>query len=372
MQGIDAWVGNTFGPSIGIDMVVDGKKQSHGARFRAVTFGQSETSVGVIGIAQSNTLIYSDHNQLIGVYGTASSTYPGSKPIGIYGEAAINGDYTVGIAGHFAGPIQTSAGVITLSDETTKTDIETLEGATETLNALIPRTYHYDWEEVMGYAGTQDLVHGFVAQEVQDVYPQAVASFHQPARFDTSGVLIHESADLLGLRYNAFIPLLVAGFKEQQGVISEQAATIAEQNAIIENLQGQMNQQAQEISELQVQMAQFAASFQQAKSDMNNCCGLKNHATGHVPATDKGVTLEQNRPNPFANQTTISFALPEDATVRLEISDASGRVLEVLLQTRLDAGTHQIDWDASHLPAGVYYYSLYADTVLLTKKMIKR
>src|SRR5690606_26215667 len=121
-------------------------------------------------------------------------------------------------------------------------------------------------------------------------------------------------------------------------------------------------QQAQEISELQVQMAQFAASFQQAKSDMNNCCGLKNHATGHVPATDKGVTLEQNRPNPFANQTTISFALPEDATVRLEISDASGRVLEVLLQTRLDAGTHQIDWDASHLPAGVYYYSLYADT----------
>ncbi len=149
------------------------------------------------------------------------------------------------------------------------------------------------------------------------------------------------------------IPLLVAGFKEQQGVISEQAATIAEQNAIIENLQGQMNQQAQEISELQVQMAQFAASIQQAKSDMNNCCGLKNHATGHVPATDKGVILEQNRPNPFANQTEISFALPEDATVRLEISDASGRVLEVLLQTRLDAGTHHINWDASRHPAGV-------------------
>ncbi len=56
----------------------------------------------------------------------------------------------------------------------------------------------------------------------------------------------------------------------------------------------------------------------------------------------------------------------------LEISDSQGRKLEKLMDGHMGAGTHSITWDGSRYSPGMYYYSLYANGQLLTKKMIKR
>ncbi len=82
--------------------------------------------------------------------------------------------------------------------------------------------------------------------------------------------------------------------------------------------------------------------------------------------------MEQNFPNPFEDVTTINFSINEPAQIRLEISDAQGRVLAVVVNQRMDKGEYTERWDGSAVAPGTYYYSLYADTELLTKKMIKR
>jgi len=56
----------------------------------------------------------------------------------------------------------------------------------------------------------------------------------------------------------------------------------------------------------------------------------------------------------------------------LEITDATGRPLERLIDGQLSNGEHTTLWDGSNVASGIYFYTLYADGQLLTKKMIKR
>jgi hypothetical protein len=77
------------------------------------------------------------------------------------------------------------------------------------------------------------------------------------------------------------------------------------------------------------------------------------------------------RPNPFNPTTTFTFTLPEAAKVTLEVFDTSGRRVGVGLDpTRMDAGTHEIIFDGSDLPSGVYLYHLQAGTNDISGKLI--
>src|SRR5690606_20863138 len=69
-------------------------------------------------------------------------------------------------------------------------------------------------------------------------------------------------------------------------------------------------------------------------------------------------TLEGNYPNPFNPRTTIRFALPAATPVTLTVYDALGRQLDVLVHGTLLAGQHEVAFDASALPSGVYLYRL--------------
>jgi cytochrome c peroxidase len=63
-------------------------------------------------------------------------------------------------------------------------------------------------------------------------------------------------------------------------------------------------------------------------------------------------------PNPFNPTTTITYALPEAADVRLAIYDVLGREVRLLADGAASAGTHAALFDASGLPSGVYFYRL--------------
>jgi beta-glucanase (GH16 family) len=84
--------------------------------------------------------------------------------------------------------------------------------------------------------------------------------------------------------------------------------------------------------------------------------------------------LKQNYPNPFNPSTTINFSLPEDSFVTLKIFNAVGSELSTLLNGQVDAGKHQILFNAENISTQVLFCQLTAESknndYISTKKMI--
>lgn len=85
----------------------------------------------------------------------------------------------------------------------------------------------------------------------------------------------------------------------------------------------------------------------------------------------QAITLFQNIPNPFINETTISFNLPQSEHVDLTILDFLGRPIKTLISKNCHAGTHSVVLNTSELSAGVYFYELRTPKNVVVKKMIK-
>jgi hypothetical protein len=81
-------------------------------------------------------------------------------------------------------------------------------------------------------------------------------------------------------------------------------------------------------------------------------------------------TLEQNYPNPFNPSTTIRYSLPSAGEIELSVFDVFGSELEILVNQWQPAGNYIIDFDASHLSSGIYFYRLNAGSFSQTKKLI--
>lgn len=84
----------------------------------------------------------------------------------------------------------------------------------------------------------------------------------------------------------------------------------------------------------------------------------------------KSYQLNQNFPNPFNPQTKIKFYLPERLFVKLKVFDMLGNEVMLLLSEEKDIGYHEITFDGSGLPSGVYFYSLQTQKFTQTKKMV--
>ncbi|HVP07059.1 MAG TPA: T9SS type A sorting domain-containing protein [Candidatus Acidoferrum sp.] len=80
--------------------------------------------------------------------------------------------------------------------------------------------------------------------------------------------------------------------------------------------------------------------------------------------------LNQNYPNPFNPTTTISFSLPTNSEVSLEVFDILGRTVERRDLGVLSAGEHQLEYDASQLASGMYLYRVSTAISSQTKKMM--
>ncbi len=98
---------------------------------------------------------------------------------------------------------------------------------------------------------------------------------------------------------------------------------------------------------------------------------------GALPATHKdsfavieGFALVQNYPNPFNPVTTIDYHLAKESPVILAVYDITGKRLEILVNEVQQAGMHQISWNATRYPSGIYFYRLQAGDFLATKRMM--
>jgi hypothetical protein len=80
--------------------------------------------------------------------------------------------------------------------------------------------------------------------------------------------------------------------------------------------------------------------------------------------------LHQNYPNPFNPSTTIKFELPKASDVRLSVFDMLGREVSVLVDERRDTGVHEVRFDASNLPSGVYFYRIQSGDFVQTRRLL--
>jgi hypothetical protein len=80
--------------------------------------------------------------------------------------------------------------------------------------------------------------------------------------------------------------------------------------------------------------------------------------------------LEQNYPNPFNPSTRIKYAVLNKQFVSLKVYDLLGNKITTLVNEEKPAGTYEVEFNANHLSAGVYYYTIVTDGFVQTKKMI--
>ena len=96
-----------------------------------------------------------------------------------------------------------------------------------------------------------------------------------------------------------------------------------------------------------------------------------NSLTGvEEPVIINGFTLFQNYPNPFNPSTTIEFQVNIDSFVILNVFNILGEKVAELVNRQLDSGKYKVNFYASDLHSGIYFYKLSIDGGNITKRMI--
>ena len=84
----------------------------------------------------------------------------------------------------------------------------------------------------------------------------------------------------------------------------------------------------------------------------------------------KSFSLYQNYPNPFNPTTNIKLDVSKSGLVKIVVYDVSGREVSTIVNEPMQSGSYTVDFNASGLSSGVYFYSLITGGYSETKKMI--
>jgi hypothetical protein len=80
-------------------------------------------------------------------------------------------------------------------------------------------------------------------------------------------------------------------------------------------------------------------------------------------------SLDQNYPNPFNPSTTIRYALPHRAHMTLTVFSTLGQQVATLVNGEIEAGYHEVQFNAEGLASGVYFYRLRTGGLVQTRKL---
>jgi len=107
-------------------------------------------------------------------------------------------------------------------------------------------------------------------------------------------------------------------------------------------------------------------------SDTSNTATIIIDPTTNVNHIEKLLTysLRQNYPNPFNPTTKIKYQIPELSFVTLKIYDVLGNEIIVPVNEEKSSGSYEVDFNATNLPSGIYFYRLQAGNFVETKKMV--
>lgn len=102
-----------------------------------------------------------------------------------------------------------------------------------------------------------------------------------------------------------------------------------------------------------------------ASDNIGHLLDARSELSAPIP---ENFVVAQNFPNPFNARTTISFGLPDEASVSIAIYNVAGQLVETIDAGELSAGYHSVIWNAS-VASGVYFYKVTAGNFSETMKM---
>jgi len=88
------------------------------------------------------------------------------------------------------------------------------------------------------------------------------------------------------------------------------------------------------------------------------------------PVVANNFNLEQNYPNPFNPSTTIKYSVAERSNVNIKVYDMLGKEVASLVNTVKEAGSYEVNFNASNLASGMYVYTITAGNFTSSKKMM--
>ncbi len=285
------------------------------------------------------------NGSVVSGYFFADGEYITQDPIAVWGTAVRDMSGGPGWAAWFDGYGYLSLGPWVTSDATLKQNIEPLGGCLDVVEQLAPKSYEFaaqDHPEMNLPTGYQA---GVLAQDLQQVLPHLVREAHRPEVTDSAGNVISSSADLLTVNYEGIIPYLIGAVQELKSANDAQQA---------------------QISALQQDLASCCAA--------NGDADLRSMGSGAGAGAGAGEALRTDLfilPNPVADHTQLRYTVATPGRTRLEVSDASGKRLEVLEEAVREVGTYTHDWTTTDLAPGTYHCTLYLNDSFVVKKAVK-
>lgn len=110
-------------------------------------------------------------------------------------------------------------------------------------------------------------------------------------------------------------------------------------------------------------------NYRLKQTDINGNFEYFNLSNEVIVGIPSGFSLSQNYPNPFNPSTKIDFALPKDGNVKIVLFDLSGKEISTLVNENRVAGYYNVQFNASNLSSGIYFYSIISNGYTATKKM---
>lgn len=218
-----------------------------------------------------------------------------------------------------------SMGNVLNSDVSLKHNINNIDSSMSVIMGLEPVTFEWNFANDSLMNGTHS---GFIAQQVDTVLPHVVKT---------------GAGGLKTVAYTEIIPYLVSALQEEH-----------------------------------VRNNQLESRLDSLTSVVGGCCNSSARTSNpeidqqNVTLTNsESIVLNQNVPNPFAEQTTITYHLPESVVkAQMMFYDVNGKLIQVV---DLDGrGAGQLNVFADDLSNGIYSYALVADgQVIDTKQMVK-
>jgi hypothetical protein len=265
----------------------------------------------------------------------------------IYGSSAILSNR---YAGYFNGDVFTTGSYLP-SDEKLKENVKAEENALDRLSQLDAVTYTFRENEHLNLPS--DIQHGFLAQNLEAVFPELVTTISKPIEDEKNFQV--GTFEYKAVNYNGLISVLTSSIKQLneeskasiQQIKEESSATIAALNDKIEALENRL----------------AALTGDEVSTSGTAQLG--------APTNDNlGFSMEQNKPNPFTNQTVINYTLPKNTKATISVVDLAGKFVR---DYNLSGEKGQLTISSSEIGKGIFVYVLISDNeVIMSKKMIVR
>ena len=84
----------------------------------------------------------------------------------------------------------------------------------------------------------------------------------------------------------------------------------------------------------------------------------------------EAYSLAQNYPNPFNPSTIIQFSVPQTTHVSLKVLNTLGQEVALLVNDVRFPGVYHVEWDASRMAGGTYFYCLRTSEFTETRKLL--